>query len=100
MEQSLFIEAGTYTEQVIIPPLAGPLNVYGYTTDTGTHQANKVTITHSASQGTAGSDLASGTVQNHAANSNFYNIDIKNTFGKSSNNGQAIALAANADRQG
>jgi len=45
----------------------------------------------------AANDQATGTVQNNAANTKFYNINIKNTYGEGS---QAIALAAYGTEQG
>jgi pectinesterase len=96
--QSLFILAGTYTEQVIIPARAAALTIYGYTTDTTSYTSNVVNIVHSSSLlSGAASDEATGTVQNTAANSKFYNVNIKNTYGQGS---QAIALAAYGTQQG
>ncbi|KAH8687766.1 carbohydrate esterase family 8 protein [Tricladium varicosporioides] len=96
--QSIFIQAGTYSEQVKIPSRAAALTIYGYTTDTTSYAKNVVTITHSSSLlSGAADDEATGTVQNRAANTKFYNINIKNTYGKGS---QAIALAAYNTQQG
>lgn len=90
--------AGTYNEQVIIPARAAKLTIYGYTTDTSSYTSNVVTIQHSSSLASgAPNDQATGTVQNSAGNTNFYNINIKNTYGKGS---QAIALAAYGTSQG
>ncbi|PMD23654.1 carbohydrate esterase family 8 protein [Hyaloscypha hepaticicola] len=96
--QSLFILAGTYTEQVTIPARAAALTIYGYTTDTSSYTSNVVTIQHSSSLASgAADDEATGTVINLAENTNFYNINIKNTYGEGS---QAIALAAYNTQQG
>jgi pectinesterase len=96
--QSLFILAGTYNEQVIIPARMAALTIYGYTEDTTSYKSNVVTISHSSSLlSGAANDKATGTVQNNAASTKFYNINIKNTYGKGS---QAIALAAYGDKQG
>ncbi|TVY88764.1 Pectinesterase [Lachnellula willkommii] len=93
-----FHPAGTYTEQVIIPSRAAALTIYGYTTDTSSYSSNVVNIEHSESLASgAADDEATGTVQNSAANTKFYNINIKNTYGEGS---QAIALAAYATEQG
>jgi pectinesterase len=84
--------SGTYSEQVTIPSRAAALTIYGYTTDTTSYTSNVVTITHSSSLlSGAANDEATGTVINEAANTKFYNINIKNTPGTCS---QAIALAA------
>jgi pectinesterase len=96
--QSLFILAGTYTEQVNIPARSAALTIYGYTTDTSSYTSNVVTIQHSSSLASgAANDEATGTVINLAANTKFYNINIKNTYGAGS---QAIALAAYNTQQG
>jgi pectinesterase len=96
--QSLFILAGTYSEQVTIPARAAALTIYGYTTDTSSYTSNVVTIEHSSSLlSGAASDEATGTVINLAENTKFYNINIKNTYGEGS---QAIALAAYNTQQG
>jgi len=96
--QSIFILAGTYSEQVTIPSRAAALTIYGYTTDTTSYTSNVVTITHSSSLlSGAADDEATGTVINEAANTKFYNINIKNSYGEGS---QAIALAAYNTEQG
>lgn len=96
--QILFIQAGTYSEQVTIPARAAALTIYGSTTDTSSYTSNAVTIQHSSSLlSGAANDEATGTVINLAANTKFYNINIKNTYGKGS---QAIALAAYNTQQG
>jgi pectinesterase len=96
--QSIFIYAGTYTEQVTIPKLKSALTIYGYTSDTSSYTGNRVTIQHSYSQASgASSDEDSGTVINLSANTKFYNINIKNTYGSGS---QAIAIAAENTQQG
>ncbi|KFY31485.1 hypothetical protein V493_01066 [Pseudogymnoascus sp. VKM F-4281 (FW-2241)] len=61
--QSIFIFSGTYNEQVKIPGLGGALEVYGFSEDDTSYAGNTVT---------------------------FYNLNIKNTYGKGS---QAVALS-------
>lgn len=96
--QSLFVLSGTYNEQVIIPARKAALTIYGYTADTSSYSSNVVNIVHSSSLASgAANDQATGTVQNSADNTKFYNINIKNSYGKGS---QAIALAAYGDSQG
>jgi len=96
--QIIFIEPGTYNEQVYIAPRKAKLTVYGYTTNTSTYSSNVVIIAHNSSILTgATNDDATGTVRNWAANSDFYNINMKNTYGKGS---QALALSASAGNQG
>lgn len=72
--------------------------MYGYTTNTASYTSNVVTITHSSSLlSGAADDEHTGTVINLSANTKFYNINIKNTYGKGS---QAIALSAYNTEQG
>ena len=81
-----------------IPSRSAALTIYGYTTDTSSYTSNVVNIVHSSSLASgAASDEATGTVINEAANTKFYNINIKNTYGSGS---QAIALAAYNTQQG
>lgn len=78
--------------------MKGKLTVYGYTEDTSSYTDNVVNIEHSSSLlSGAASDEATGTVINLSENTAFYNINIKNTYGKGS---QAIALAAYNTEQG
>lgn len=96
--QSIFILPGTYTEQVTIPARAAALTIYGYTADTTSYTSNVINIQHSSSLASgASNDESTGTVINLAANTKFYNINIKNTYGEGS---QAIALSAYNTQQG
>lgn len=95
--QTIFIEQGTYDEQVYIPSLKGGLIIYGQTEDTSSYSSNLVTITHGLSINSAGSDDLSATLRNYAANSKIYNINVKNTYGVGA---QALALSAYATDQG
>ncbi|KAI5124666.1 hypothetical protein M0805_004274 [Coniferiporia weirii] len=90
--QSIFIYPGTYTEQVLIDR-SGPVTISGYTADTMDFSKNQVVLTHSASLGTAGSDDLSGTLRIQSNGVALYNVDVRNDFGVSSSNGQAIALS-------
>ncbi|KAI5124664.1 hypothetical protein M0805_004272 [Coniferiporia weirii] len=90
--QSIFIYPGTYTEQVLIDR-SGPVTILGYTTNTMDFSENQVVLTHSASLGTAGSDDLSGTLRVQSDNVALYNIDVRNDFGVSASNGQAIAIS-------
>ena len=91
--QSIFIQAGTYDEQVYIPALKGALTVYGYTTDTSSYSKNTVTITAGVGLDTAANDDATGTLRVHTTNFKLYNVNVKNTRGQGS---QALALSAYA----
>ncbi|PCG89649.1 Pectinesterase, catalytic [Penicillium occitanis (nom. inval.)] len=95
--QTIFIEQGTYDEQVYIPSLAGELIIYGQTEDTSSYSSNLVTLTYGLSAASAGSDDLSATLRNYAAKSRIYNINVKNSYGSGS---QALALSAYATDQG
>lgn len=94
---SIFIYPGTYNEQVYIPKLAAPLAIYGYTTDTSTYASNVVTITQKLSQDDVSSNDLTATIRAWTPNLKIFNVKIANTRGKGS---QAVALSAQADRQG
>ncbi|KAI0966921.1 family 8 carbohydrate esterase [Xylaria arbuscula] len=92
--QCVFIDQGTYTEQVYIASRAAQLTIYGYTTDTTSYAENGATITYNLDATSAGSDDASGTLRVWAANVKIYNVNVVNSYGKGS---QAIALSAYAN---
>lgn len=95
---SIYISAGTYSEQVTISEMSGSLTIYGETEDTSDYTNNVVTIEHSSSLASgAADDESTGTMIIEAENVAIYNIDIKNTYGEGS---QAIALAAYNTNQG
>lgn len=91
--QSIFIEAGTYNEQVYVPARKAALTIYGYTTNTELYSSNTVTITHGIGLDTASNDDLTGTLRVWAENFKMYNVNVKNTRGEGS---QALALSAYA----
>ncbi|KAF8455198.1 pectin lyase fold/virulence factor, partial [Terfezia claveryi] len=95
--QVIFIYPGTYNEQVYIAPRAAQLTIYGYTTDTSFYTSNSVTITYGNSQDNTPKNDATGTVRAWAKGLKIYNVNIVNSRGMGS---QAIALSAQADKQG
>ncbi|KAK0451339.1 pectin lyase fold/virulence factor [Desarmillaria tabescens] len=95
----IFIYAGTYSEQVYIDR-KGKTTIMGQTSDTSSYTGNTVTITHSSSLGTAGTDDLTGTLRVHKDDFALYNVNVKNTFGQASSNGQALALSAYGSNQG
>lgn len=95
--QCIFINQGTYKEQVYIKPLSGQLILYGYTTDTSSYSANKVTITQSKSQSDGLTNDETATLRAATSNLKVYNINLVNTRGKGS---QALAVSAQGDKQG
>lgn len=92
--QCIFIEKGTYTEQVLVSARSAQLTFYGYTTDTLSYSANVVTITNNLAAASGLTDDETGTLRVKAANFKAYNINIVNSYGEGS---QAIALSAYAD---
>ncbi|KAJ1568056.1 hypothetical protein HK405_003791, partial [Cladochytrium tenue] len=69
----IFLDAGTYTEQVTIK-YGGALTLYGYTSDVSSYKNNGATITHSVNSSYAGSLDASSTVNIVATGFKAYNI--------------------------
>ncbi|KAF3906145.1 Pectinesterase [Dactylellina cionopaga] len=98
-DQTIFVFPGTYTEQVYIGPLLGPLTIRGYTCDSRSYTDNKVTISYNLSRkypGLVNNDQTS-TVRLWTSNVKFYNLNLANTFGAGS---QALALSAQNTNQG
>ena len=92
-EQIIFIDPGTYAEQVYIPKLNGPLTVQGYTTDDSKYAKNQVTIVASESQKTKPNNDLTGTLRVWTSDFKLYNVNVRNAFGQGS---QAIAISAQA----
>ncbi|KAI0652113.1 pectin lyase-like protein [Trametes meyenii] len=93
-----YVFPGTYTDTAIIT--RPNVRVYGQTSTPGSYTGNTVTITNNIPASTAGSNDASGTVQVHAANVSLYNVNIANTYGKTVDQAQAIALSVQAGQFG
>jgi pectinesterase len=92
----IFIQPGTYQEQVYIEEGKGAITIYGYS-DSDDYSGNKVTITAGHSQDEGLNNDNTGTVRAHSDDFKMYNVNIVNSRGKGS---QAIALSAYGDRQG
>ncbi|RPD64827.1 pectin lyase-like protein [Lentinus tigrinus ALCF2SS1-6] len=86
-----YVFPGTYTDTAIIS--RANVRVYGQTNTPTSYSGNTVTITNNIPASQAGSNDASGTVQVHATNVSLYNINIANTYGKTVDQAQAIALS-------
>lgn len=78
-DQCIFIDQGTYTEQVYIPARSAKLTVYGYTTDTTGYASNGATITYNNNAASAGNNDASATVRVWSDNFKMYNLNIINS---------------------
>ncbi|KAH7015816.1 pectin lyase fold/virulence factor [Ilyonectria destructans] len=93
----IFVQPGTYEEQVLIPDTVGALTIYGYTEDDQDYSKNQVILTHSLGADEAGSNDASGTLRAKNDGLKVYNINVVNSRGKGV---QAIALSAYGSEQG
>ncbi|KAK6087178.1 pectinesterase [Seiridium cupressi] len=93
-DQCIFLDQGTYSEQVLVSARDAQLTIYGYTTDTSSYSGNKATITASYSQADGLTDDETGTLRVKAADFKLYNVNVANTYGSGS---QAIALSAYED---
>ncbi|KAF2712203.1 carbohydrate esterase family 8 protein [Pleomassaria siparia CBS 279.74] len=95
--QCIFIDQGTYSEQVYVPALKSALTIYGYTADTSSYTGNKAIITQALSQDDVASNDLTATLRAWTTNLKVYNVNLVNTRGKGS---QALAVSAAADKQG
>lgn len=77
--QCIFIDQGTYTEQVYIEARSAQLTIYGYTTDTTSYTSNAASITYNNNAASAGNNDASATLRVHADNFKLYNVDVVNS---------------------
>ncbi|KAF9880840.1 pectinesterase [Colletotrichum karsti] len=93
-KQCIFIDQGTYSEQVLVPARTAQLTIYGYTADTSGYAGNKVTITAKKSQADGLNNDGSATLRVKAKDFKLYNVNVANTYGKGS---QAVALSAYSD---
>ncbi|KAI1336463.1 carbohydrate esterase family 8 protein [Xylariaceae sp. FL0016] len=90
-DQCVFVDRGTYDEQVYIAGLKAKLTIYGYTADTTGYAGNKATVTFNSHADIASSNDATGTLRVHVNGVKVYNLNIVNSYGKGD---QAIALSA------
>ena len=91
--QCIFIAAGTYAEQVLVPARKAQLSIYGSTTNTAGYANNQATITASKSQADGVGNDQTGTLRVKADNFRLYNVNVNNAHGQGS---QAVALSAYA----
>ncbi|TIA78454.1 pectinesterase [Aureobasidium pullulans] len=95
--QSIFIEAGTYSEQVYIAPRKAALTIYGYSESTADYAHNVVTITQKLSQNEVATNDLTATLRAWSTNFKLYNVNVVNSYGSGK---QALALNAAAANQG
>ncbi|KAJ1328243.1 pectinesterase [Microdochium nivale] len=93
-KQCIFVNPGTYNEQVLVSSRASQLTIYGYTTDTSSYGANQVIITGRKSQADGIGNDATATLRVKANGFKLYNVVVRNTYGEGS---QAVAVSAYAD---
>lgn len=79
-EQSIFIQAGTYEEQVYVSELSSALTIYGYTEDTSSYSSNQVTITASHALADEANDDATATLRVWTSNFKMYVSSAGNKF--------------------
>jgi pectinesterase len=91
--QSIFIEAGTYNEQVYIAPRKASLTIFGYSENTDDYNQNVVTITQKLSLNEVATDDLTATLRAWSTNFKLYNVNLANTYGQGK---QALALNAAA----
>lgn len=89
--QCIFIQPGSYNEQVLVSSRSAQLSIYGYTSDDTSYAANTVTITFGLSQKDGLSNDETATLRVKAKGFRLYNINVVNSYGEGS---QAVALSA------
>lgn len=93
--QCIFIESGTYEEQVLVSErAASQFNIYGYTEDDTSFAGNTVTIVYNLSQNDGLNNDETGTLRVKTPNFRLYNVNVENSYGEGS---QAVALSAYSD---
>src|SRR5690242_13811595 len=75
-DQCIFIQPGTYSEQVLVGARSAKLTIYGYTTDTSSYAQNQVYITSKLSQKDGLSNDETGTLRVKANNFKLYNVNV------------------------
>jgi pectinesterase len=106
-EHTLFVFPGVYQEQVLVPKLAGPLVLQGYTCNTTSYAGNQVTFTRAMAQKDLAAevkksrnDLTSTLRLKSNSGVKMYNINVANTAGKIANLGQALAVVVDGTNYG
>ncbi|EGZ10794.1 hypothetical protein PHYSODRAFT_518742 [Phytophthora sojae] len=105
-EHTIFVLPGVYHEQVVVPPLNGPLVLQGYTCNTMTYADNQVTITQAKAQRDIPAEIKdernflTTTLGLRGKNIKVYNLNIANTAGQIQQSGQAVAVYLNDTNYG
>jgi pectinesterase len=95
--KTIFIQPGTYNEQVYIPPEKKNLVIIGYSEKGDSYDGNKVTITQGLAQDKGKDNEHTATLRAWGDGLKVYNVNFVNSRGQGS---QALALAANGDKMG
>lgn len=91
----IFIESGTYEEQVLIQQSSSSqFSIYGYTEDDTSFAGNTVTITYGLSQADGLSNDETATLRVKTDGFRLYNVNVENSYGEGS---QAVAVSAYSD---
>jgi pectinesterase len=94
-DQCIFIDRGTYNEQVLVSARSAPrFIIYGYTTDDRSPAANGATIVFGLSQKDGLNNDGTATLRVKANGFRLYNVNVRNSYGEGS---QAVAVSAYAD---
>ncbi|KAK0388547.1 hypothetical protein NLU13_4790 [Sarocladium strictum] len=93
-EQCIFVDRGTYNEQVLVPARSAPrFTIYGHTTDDRSPAANGATIVFGLSQMDGLNNDGTATLRVKADGFRLYNVNVRNSYGEGS---QAVAVSAYA----
>ncbi|KAE9967959.1 hypothetical protein EG328_007843 [Venturia inaequalis] len=96
---TIFIEVGTYKEQVFVPAAKKNLKIIGYSSTDASYEGNKVTIVQGQaqdSQSKPNNDMTA-TLRAYGDGMKVYNVNLVNSRGVGS---QALALSAFGDQLG
>ncbi|KPM35298.1 hypothetical protein AK830_g11284 [Neonectria ditissima] len=93
-DQCIFIEPGTYQEQVKVSARSAQLTIYGSSADDSSYGSNTVTISSGLAQADGLNNEQTATLGIRASGFRLYNVDVENTYGEGS---QAVALSSYAD---
>jgi pectinesterase len=93
----IFINPGTYHEQVHIPPEKKNLVIIGHSEKPNHYNGNRVTITQGLAQDKGKSNEHTATLRAWGDGLKVYNVNFVNSRGQGS---QALALAANGNQMG
>lgn len=77
--QCIFVDQGTYKEQVYVRERRARLTIYGYTANDRSAAGNRANVTFSRDAKSAGDNDKSGTLRVAAADVRVYNLNVVNS---------------------